>query len=144
MSHSNRLVLLYSSIAIGRRRVGGRSMLPSSCHSRRRSAWIACCALLLCAALPTFAAPVTIWSSSAVPAQASVDDPNGVELGVRFHSDVAGTVTGIRFYKGTNNTGTHVAHLWTAGGALLAGATFAGETDAGWQEVGFSAPVTIA
>ena len=29
-------------------------------------------------------------------------------------------VTGIRFYKGTGNTGTHVGHLWTAAGTLLA------------------------
>ena len=36
--------------------------------------------------------------------------------GVKFRSDVAGTVNGIRFYKATANTGTHVGSLWTAAG----------------------------
>ena len=38
---------------------------------------------------------------------------SAVELGVKFRSDVAGYITGIRFYKGAGNTGTHVGHLWT-------------------------------
>ena len=40
----------------------------------------------------------------------------------------AGFITGIRFYKGAGNTGTHVGSLWTRGGTLLARATFTGET----------------
>ena len=36
------------------------------------------------------------------------------ELGVRFQSDVAGYITGIRFYKGSGNTGTHVGHCGRA------------------------------
>jgi acyl-CoA thioesterase len=46
-------------------------------------------------------------------------------VGVKFLSDVAGFITGIRFYKGATNTGTHVGHLWSADGTLLA--TFAQE-----------------
>ncbi|PYQ83306.1 MAG: hypothetical protein DMG03_14300, partial [Acidobacteria bacterium] len=61
-----------------------------------------------------------------------------------FRSDVNGYVTGIRFYKGPGNTGTHVGHLWTSVGAPLAAATFAGETTYGWQEVSFATPVAIA
>jgi hypothetical protein len=34
-----------------------------------------------------------------------------VELGVKFTSDVDGQVTGIRFYKGSGNSGTHVGNL---------------------------------
>ena len=33
---------------------------------------------------------------------------------------MAGTLTGIRFYKATTNTGTHVGSLWTSSGTLLA------------------------
>jgi hypothetical protein len=66
-----------------------------------------------------------------------------VEVGVRFRSSVAGYVTGLRFYKGAGNTGTHVAHLWRADGTLLATATFTAETATGWQQVNF-APVAIA
>src|SRR5262245_19270513 len=96
----------------------------------------------LCA-LPVPGVAATIWSNTATPAQASVSDPNAVELGVKFHSDVDGTVTGLRFYKGTSNSGTHVGHLWTADGALLASATFSGESATGWQQVSFSAPIAI-
>ena len=35
-----------------------------------------------------------------------------------------GSITGIRFYKGAGNTGTHVGSLWTASGTKLATATF--------------------
>ena len=62
---------------------------------------------------------------------------------MRFTSDLAGVVTGVRFYKGTSNTGTHTGSLWSATGALLATATFTGETASGWQQVSFSSPVAI-
>src|SRR4030095_13874416 len=54
-----------------------------------------------------------------------------------------GFITGVRFYKGVNNTGTHVGSLWSSAGALLARATFTGETASGWQQVNFSSPVAI-
>src|SRR5208282_4771994 len=66
-----------------------------------------------------------------------------LELGVKSSSQVPGTVTGIRFYKGPTNTGTHVGSLWGASGQLLASATFSNETASGWQQVNFSTPVAI-
>jgi hypothetical protein len=63
---------------------------------------------------------------------------------VKFRSDVAGYITGIRFYKGSANTGTHVGNLWTSGGSLLASAIFTNETAMGWQQVTFASPVLIA
>ena len=62
---------------------------------------------------------------------------------MKFRSDVSGYVTGIRFYKASTNTGTHVGNLWTSTGTRLATATFAGETASGWQQVNFSTPVAI-
>jgi hypothetical protein len=53
-------------------------------------------------------------------------------------------VSGIRFYKGAGNTGTHVGHLWSESGAQLAAATFTGESATGWQQVSFSSPVAIS
>src|SRR5262249_39138781 len=50
----------------------------------------------------------------------------------------------IRFYKGAANTGTHVGHLWSGTGTLLATATFSGETASGWEQVNFASPVAIA
>ena len=87
----------------------------------------------------------TIWLDSAVPQVIdNVDDANAVELGVKFTSDVAGTVTGIRFYKSEANSGPHVGNLWDSTGTLLATATFTDESDSGWQQVTFSTPVPIA
>jgi fibronectin type 3 domain-containing protein len=87
--------------------------------------------------------PCTIFTPTSRPVAASSSDTTANELGVKFRADVGGTITGVRFYKGTLNTGTHIGHLWTKAGALLATATFAGESASGWQEVLFSTPVTI-
>ncbi len=87
--------------------------------------------------------PCTIWDNSATPANPAVNDPNAVELGVKFRVDLNGFITGIRFYKGTTNTGTHVGTLWSSAGQLLATATFTNETASGWQQVNFSTPVAV-
>ncbi|WP_235436808.1 DUF4082 domain-containing protein [Pseudarthrobacter siccitolerans] len=89
------------------------------------------------------ACPCTVFSPSSLPAVISVNDGNAVELGMKFRSDVAGSVTGVRFYKGPTNSGTHTGHLWSAGGALLATVTFTGETGSGWQQANFATPVAI-
>ena len=39
-----------------------------------------------------------------------------VELGVKFKSDAAGTITGLRFYKHSANTGSHTGNLWSISG----------------------------
>ena len=88
--------------------------------------------------------PCTIYAPSAQPAMTSSGDGASVELGVKFRADVAGTIRGIRFYKGTANTGVHVGSLWSSAGTLLAQATFTGETASGWQQVTFASPVAIS
>jgi hypothetical protein len=77
------------------------------------------------------------------PATVDSGDTGSVNLGVKFTSDVAGTITGIRFYKASANTGTHVGALWSAGGSLLGQGTFTGESSSGWQTVTFASPVAI-
>ncbi len=52
--------------------------------------------------------PYSLWSPSVTPVAVSADDPNAVELGVKFQADVDGLITGLRFYKGAGNTGTHL------------------------------------
>ncbi len=86
---------------------------------------------------------VSIWASNAVPGTVNDPDSNSLEIGVKFTSDVAGNVTGVRFYKGSQNSGTHVGHLWSSNGTLLATVTFANETASGWQQANFSQPVAI-
>ena len=73
----------------------------------------------------------------------STADNSAVELGVKFRSDDDGYITGLRFYKGSSNTGTHIGHLWTVGGELLSQATFTGESASGWQQVTLPAPVPV-
>ncbi len=77
------------------------------------------------------------------PSTLDVNDPNAVELGMKFSSDITGNVRGVRFFKAAANTGTHLGSLWTAGGELLAQATFANETATGWQTALFDEPVDI-
>ncbi len=86
----------------------------------------------------------SIWSAASVPGLADGGPDSAVELGVRFRSDVAGYITGIRFYKHAANTGTHVGNLWSLAGTKLATATFGNETASGWQQVTFASPVAIA
>jgi hypothetical protein len=79
-----------------------------------------------------------------VPTLVEAADLSPVTLGVRFTSDVAGSVTAVRFYKGVNNTGTHTGTLWSASGTKLAEGTFTDESTTGWQTLTFPTPVTIA
>jgi hypothetical protein len=94
------------------------------------------------------AAPLSdlmLWPDNPTPTiPADPGDDEAVEIGVKFNTDVSGFIKGIRFYKGTINTGTHIGNLWSSNGALLATATFANETADGWQEVRFSTPVAVA
>ncbi|MBE8470404.1 DUF4082 domain-containing protein [Streptomyces justiciae] len=93
---------------------------------------------------PAVTCPCTLWSSSAVPATTDMTaDPNSVELGTRFTSSAAGWITGVTFYKGTGNTGTHTGSLWTDSGTLLASGTFTNETATGWQTLTFATPVAV-
>ncbi|HWB99185.1 MAG TPA: N,N-dimethylformamidase beta subunit family domain-containing protein [Bryobacteraceae bacterium] len=87
--------------------------------------------------------PCQGWNTTAVPSQTDSGDPSPVEIGVKFHSDYDGYITGIRFFKGSANTGTHTGNLWSSSGTLLASATFINETASGWQQVDFSSPVHI-
>ena len=62
---------------------------------------------------------------------------------MEFTSDVSGSITALRFYKGAGNTGTHVGHIWSSSGTLLGTATLTNETATGWQQVNFNAPIPV-
>lgn len=78
-----------------------------------------------------------------IPATASADDPSAIELGMAFVPSEAGTVTAVKFYKGTGNTGTHVGSLWDSGGNRLGQVTFTNETASGWQTATFATPIPV-
>ena len=86
--------------------------------------------------------PCSIWGSGGKPSAPNQHNPAPIELGVKFRTDVAGKILGVRFYKGSSFTGAHTAHLWDSNGKLLATASFTNETSSGWQNVTFAQPVT--
>jgi len=118
-------------------------------HVRRLGVFVAALCLILGATsadrvvAQSSGCPCSIWTPSATPANPAVTDGQPIEVGVKFRSDVNGFVTALRFYKGTANIGSHVGHLWSGTGALLAEATFTNESGAGWQEIALTPPVAI-
>ncbi len=86
---------------------------------------------------------ISIWPSSATPAML-FPSSLPVELGVKFRSDVAGVITGIRFYKAAGDASAHTGSLWSSDGSLLATGAFTNETASGWQQLTFSTPVAIS
>lgn len=103
---------------------------------------------ILTATAPAVTATSVMASSAPAAQNQNVGDPliaahGGVELGVKFRSDTAGYITGVRFWKGSQNTGVHTGEVWSSGGTLLATATFSSETASGWQQVNFSNPVPV-
>lgn len=91
----------------------------------------------------TVACPCSLFSTATVPTVTNTVDPNPYELGVKFTPSVNGHITGVKFYKGTQNTGTHTGSLWSSTGTQLATGTFTGETASGWQTLTFSTPVAV-
>lgn len=87
--------------------------------------------------------PVSLWTNATTPTNTSALDSNAVEVGVKIKPTEDGYITGIKFYKGTGNGGTHTGSLWSSSGTLLASAQFTSETSTGWQEVYFSTPVAV-
>src|SRR5262249_33658825 len=87
--------------------------------------------------------PCVLFGAASTPKVASTNDNSALELGVRFTSDVDGWISGVRFYKGTGNTGTHTGTLWSANGTQLTTGTFTNETSTGWQELVFPQAVQI-
>ena len=118
-------------------------LIPTMTNSLKYTRHIFVFLLLFLGCISHASAQQTIWPSTATPANIDAGANGPVELGVSFKSDVSGYITGVRFYKGVNNTGTHLGHLWSSTGTLLATATFTGESASGWQQVKLSSPVAI-
>lgn len=85
----------------------------------------------------------SIWNTSDTPGTITENDNQAIEVGVKFRSTLNGYITGIRFYKSPQNTGTHTGNLWSTNGTNLGQVIFTGETASGWQQVFFSNPVPI-
>jgi endonuclease/exonuclease/phosphatase family metal-dependent hydrolase len=98
---------------------------------------------------PVVATLILPWSQSLfgdrVPANTVEEaDTRAVEVGVRFRSNVPGTIRALRFYRGTGNASGYVARLWTSTGTLLAQVPVTDGRIPGWQEVALPTPVPIS
>lgn len=81
----------------------------------------------------------TIFGNT-IPQIPAWPDFEPVTLGVKFKSSLAGTISGIRLYRGITGPTTLKVTLWTEAGAALATGTLSlpnGVTQAGWLEVPF-------
>src|SRR5262249_54398986 len=86
----------------------------------------------------------SIFAPTDTPAVPINYDPNAVEVGLKFRSDINGVITGVRFYKGGSaNGGQHKGHLWNSSGMSLGEATFANETESGCQHAKWQTPIPI-
>ncbi|MBD3926872.1 DUF4082 domain-containing protein, partial [Nocardioides cavernae] len=90
----------------------------------------------------TSGCPCTIWPSTTTPAGTD-PDTSSVELGVKFRTSTAGYITGIRYWKPTQTSGTHVGSFWTRTGTRLGQVTFTNESASGWQEATFASPIPV-
>jgi hypothetical protein len=119
-------------------------LLHSNSHYPKQTLWIAVLALSgVSSGLSQTVNQKSFWNNATVPGTVEDTDTGSVNLGVQFYADVPGTVTAVRFYKGANNTGTHVGNVWSSTGTKLAEVTFSGESASGWQQANFSSPVSI-
>lgn len=84
------------------------------------------------------------FDGSVEPAGPIDPDLNAVELGMRFSPKVDGSITAIRFYKSTANTGPHAGTIWDNSGNVLAKATFPAGTTDGWQTVQLSRELNVS
>lgn len=86
----------------------------------------------------------SLFSNSDIPNTISTSETRSMELGLKFKAKYAGKVTGVKFYKSAQNTGTHTGTLWDSKGNRLATVRFTNETASGWQTATFPAAVNIA
>ncbi len=89
------------------------------------------------------ASPASVWAATAVPNTPAVASTQAAELGLTVMSSLPGYITGVRFYKGPKNLGTHIGYLWSSTGTMLASVTFTNESATGWQQANFSTPIAI-
>jgi hypothetical protein len=127
-----------------------RSPNPPRLRRRAGAAVFVAALLLVGPALitPSVAAtqpPVSLFPSTAGATITLANDSGAVEVGVRFQTSIAGTVTALRYYKPANSpAATKSGHLWSATGTLLASVSFTGGTASGWQRANLAQPVALA
>ena len=99
----------------------------------------------------TGSCPCSLFASSLTPTALHNPTSDGrtgtgpftYELGVKVTVDRQAQLTAIRFYKDSQETGTHVGRVWSSTGTQIASVTFANETASGWQTQALASPITL-
>jgi hypothetical protein len=88
---------------------------------------------------------ISIFGNSP-PSNASEGIQTPITLGIKFWSSQSGTVSAIRFYRGTTSPLGYVARLYSASGSVLGSVTMTTESGPvpGWQVATFAAPISIS
>jgi Domain of unknown function (DUF4082) len=101
--------------------------------------------LLLTINISAIGQTTSFWNDSTAPVIPDVtNDASPLTIGLQFYSDTAGVIVGLRFFKGSFNSGPHVGTLWSGSGTKLAEVVFSNETSSGWQQALFPSPVNIS
>ena len=87
-----------------------------------------------------FTAAGALWA----PKVANQADTRSVELGMRFRPSRDGKVVGVKFYKGSLNTGSHEVSVWNANGERIGAGVAVNESASGWQSVTLAEPVPVS
>jgi len=87
--------------------------------------------------------PCSIFPNSVVPGTPDAGDYSAVQLGVKFRTTQAGSITGVRFYQSALNTGSHVGYLWSSSGQLMGTTTANSSTGTGWRTLTFPSPIPV-
>jgi hypothetical protein len=69
--------------------------------------------------------------------------PFSYEMGLKIRVTQPATLTSIRYFKSSGETGTHVGRVWTAAGAAIGQVTFQGESGSGWQQQDLATPIAL-
>lgn len=93
---------------------------------------------------PPVATSISVFTNQVPTGSAQRDNTTGITVGMQFTTSAAGTITGVKFYKASNNTGSHVGLIYNSAGTLLWSQPFTNETASGWQSVTFTTPVQIS
>ena len=88
-----------------------------------------------------------VFASTDVPSATDTSDPTDYELGMRFTTNVAGSITELRYFRAAADAGdtdTRVMNLWSGNGTLLGSASVTSTAgQSGWQVATLSTPILV-
>src|SRR5699024_3067200 len=85
-----------------------------------------------------------LFSDTLEPEFAAADSTESTNLGMKFSSEVTGSVAALQFYRSEQQTKSYGASLWDLKtGDLLSTTIFDASSEAGWQTAALPEPVQL-